>query len=125
MNSTRRTIGSIKDNKINTFSISTLIEKREYIKYEKILEYNDNEINSLEYKKALINDQRTYFQYYLSLLKVGHLLIFSFYFNNKDYNSQVIKMFLFFFFFAVHLNTNALFFSDNTMHKIYKDEGRI
>ena len=76
MNSTRRAIGSIKDNKINSFSISTLIEKREYIKYEKILEYNDNEINSLEYKKALIYDQRTYFQYYLSLLKVGHLLFF-------------------------------------------------
>ena len=32
-------------------------------------------------------------------------------------------MFLFFFFFSVHLTINALFFNDDTMHKIYMDEG--
>ena len=88
-----------------------------------ILIYNDNELNSLIYNKALIYDKRTYFQYYLSLLKLNHLLIFSFYCNDNDYNSQIIKMFLFFFYFAVHLTINALFFSDGTMHQIYIEEG--
>ena len=67
-------------------------------------------------------DKRTFFQYYISLLKINHLLIFSF-IPNKDYNSRIIKFFLFFFYFTVHLSINALFFNDNTMHKIYIDEG--
>ena len=91
---------------------------------QNILGYNDRELNLLEYKEALIRDKRTYCQYYISLLKISHLLIFSFYINNKDYNSQIIKIFLFFFFFAVHFTINALFFNDDTMHKIYKEEGK-
>ena len=32
-------------------------------------------------------------------------------------------MFLFFFFFSVHFAINALFFNDDTLHRIYMDEG--
>ena len=60
-----------------------------------ILKYNDNELNSLEYLKALEYDKRTYIQYYLSLLRTKHLLIFSFYINNKDYNSKTALIILF------------------------------
>ena len=56
------------------------------------------------------------------LLKQKQLIIFSFY-PNKDYNSRIIKIFLFFFFFASNFAVNALFFTDNTMHKIYIDSG--
>ena len=87
------------------------------------LDYNDLELNSLPYNEALLFDKRTYFQYYISLLKKYHLLLFSFYPNNKDYNSRIIKMFLFFFFFSSHFTINALFYSDSTMHQIYEDEG--
>ena len=92
-------------------------------KYKEILKYTDNEINSFEYEKAIKFDKRSYFQYYISLLKSGNFLLFAFYSNNNDYNSHIIKIFLFFFFFSVDLTINALFFSDNTMHKIYIDEG--
>ena len=88
------------------------------------MEYNDNELNSLEYKDALSYDKRTFCQFYFSLLKAGHSFIFSFYSNNKDYNSQIIKIFLFFFNFIVDISINALFFNDDTMHKIYIDEGK-
>ena len=98
-------------------------EKNNESKINEILEYNDNELNSLEYEEALIYDKRTFTQYYLSLLRINHLLLFSFYIKNKDYNSQIIKMFLFFFFFSVHFTINALFFNDDTMHKIFIDEG--
>ena len=50
------------------------------------------------------------------------MIFFSFY-PNKDYNSQIIKIFLFFFFFSSNFTINALFFTDETMHKIYIDEG--
>jgi len=99
------------------------INNNEIKKYLEILQYNDYELNSLIYKEALIRDKRNFLQYYLSLLRTNHLLIFSFYCNNKDYNIQIIKIFLFFFFFSVQFFINALFFNDNTMHKILIDEG--
>ena len=99
-------------------------ESKSIFKNKKKLEFTDNELNSLSYQKALIYDKRTYLQYYISLLKANHLLIFSFYFNYKDYNSPIIKMFLFFFYFSVNLAINALFFTDDTMHKIHVDEGK-
>ena len=92
-------------------------------KYKEILEYIDYEINKLSYEEAIIKDQRTFIQYYLSLLRSGHILIFSFYFKNNDYNSKIIKIFLFFFLMTVHFTVNALFFNDKTMHKIYLDNG--
>ena len=85
-------------------------------------EYNDYELNSLNYEKASEIDKRTYCQYYFSLLKIKHLIIFTFY-TNTDYNSRIIKLSLFIFSFALFLTINGLFFSDSTMHKIYENYG--
>ena len=85
-------------------------------------ELNDNEINSLEYDKSLKIDHRTYIQYYLSLLRTKHLLIFSFYSSN-DYNSLIMKIDLFFVNFSLYYVVNGLFFTDSTMHKIYEEKG--
>ena len=63
--------------------------------YSEFLELNDAELNSLPYKKALLKDKRSFAQYYISLVKANHLFIFAF-FNNNDYNSKIIKIFLFF-----------------------------
>ena len=79
------------------------------------MKYTDEETNKLSYNFALIKDKRTYCQYYISLLKTKHNLIFSFC-NNNDYNSKIIKMDLF-------LIVNALFFNDDTMHNIYENKG--
>ena len=84
---------------------------------------NDNELNTLNYMEAIKIDKRTYFQYYISLIKRKQKLIFTFFINN-DYNSKIIKICLFFFSFALFFNVNALFFSDSTMHKIYEDRGK-
>ena len=88
-----------------------------------ILETKDFEINSFEFEDALKLDKRSYFQYYVSLLKYNHPLMFSFCSYN-DYNSRIIKIFLFFFSFSSDLTINALFFNDDTMHKIYQDKGK-
>ena len=89
--------------------------------YKKLLGFTDYELNSLNYNEALIHDKRQYLEYYFSLLKLNHLLIFTF--CSEDYNSRIIKIFLFFYFFGVHFTVNALSFSDSTMHQIYEDHG--
>ena len=115
------------NNYLNNNSNKTMIKNNKANKLNKeyniILKRNDLEINSLPYEEALIVDERTCIQYYLSLLRANHLLIFSFYKNDKDYNSGIIKIFLFFFFFSVHFTVNALFFIDKTIHQIYNDGG--
>ena len=92
----------------NDFIISDLVENKSKNlminndnKIEKLFNlksFTDYELNSMQYKKALKNDKRTYFDYYFSLLKTKHLLLFSF-FQNNDYNSKDIKIILFFFLF--------------------------
>jgi hypothetical protein len=88
----------------------------------KILKIIDLEINKFPYEKALKYDKRTYLEYYFSLLRTKHLLIFSFY-PAEDYNLMPIKIYLFFFSFGLFFTVNALFFSDSTMHRIYEDQG--
>ena len=83
---------------------------------------NDEELNSLEYTIALEIDKRTYFQYYWSLLKKKHLILFTFYPNN-DYNIPSIKIFLFLVSFSLYFSINGFFFNDDTMHKINEDHG--
>ena len=75
----------------------------------------------MEYKKAQKYDHRTYSQYYFSLLKSNHIIIKIW--NNNDYNSRIIKIFLAFFNFGSVFAVNTLFFNDETMHKIHEDGG--
>ena len=91
-------------------------------KSKEIMEYDDMERNDLSYNLALKHDNRTFCEYYISLLKTKQFFIFSF-FNNNDYNSRIIKIDLFFISFTIFYTVNALFFNDNTMHKIYIDKG--
>ena len=89
---------------------------------KKILKLKDFELSSLNYQEALKKDHRNFCQYYCNLLKYNHPLSFSFASYN-DYNIQIIKKFLFFFSFCLDLTINALFFTDETIHKIYQDKG--
>ena len=91
---------------------------------DNINKFNDYELNNLLYDEALKYDKnkRTYIQYYLSLLKTKHRIIFTFY-TRSDYNSISIKIILFLFYFSLELTVNAIFFNDTTMHKIYEDQG--
>ena len=83
---------------------------------------NDEEMNSLYYEEALVIDKRSYFQYYLSLIRKKQLLIFTFYPNN-DYNFTALKILLFIVSFSLYFTINGFFFNDDTMNKIYEDNG--
>ena len=84
--------------------------------------YIDEEIIGLSFNYAIQYDKRTFCQYYSSLLKTQHSLM-SALFNNNDYNSGIIKIDLFFIDFSIEYILNALFYNDNTMHKIYESKG--
>ena len=130
-------VNIINDNKINIPNINNLPEKsinknnivksksnkqKTIEKVKNIMEYNDDEINKLPYELAIQYDKRSYFVYYISLLKTNHNLIFSFFYN-KDYNSRIIKVDLFFIGFTIYYTVNALFYNDDTIHKIYEVKG--
>ena len=85
--------------------------------------FTEYELNLLEYEDAIKFDKRTYLQIYMSLLRVNHLLLLTF-FNDQDYNSFIMKTCLYFFSFSLYLTVNIFFFNDSTIHKIYEDEGK-
>ena len=125
-------ITQIIDNKSKLGKNSKYEKKQKHLKKQLIennqkrlnkINYNDYELNNLSYNEALKIDKRTYFQYYLSLLRTKHILIFSFY-TYTDYNSKLIKIILFLFSFSLSFTINALFFNKATLHKIYEDQGK-
>ena len=84
--------------------------------------FTDYEINSFTYKEALIYDKRTYFEYYFSLIRTKHPIIFAFV-PVKDYNTIIIKLCLFLLTFCIYYSVNRIFFTEGTIHKIYEDGG--
>ena len=59
---------------------------------------------------------------YWSLLKRRHLILFAFYPAN-DYNLMVIKISFFIISFSLYMTINGFFFSDESMHKVFEDNG--
>ena len=107
---------NISNSKINILKINNDSLKDNYI------DLNDEEMNSLEYEKACEIDKRTFFQLYWSLIKKKQIILFTFMPIN-DFNLLYMKICLFLFSFALSITVNGLFFTDETMHKIYKDKG--
>ena len=69
-------------------------------------------------------DKRSFFQYYISLLRTKHPLLFSFC-PLDDYNSRIVKISIFLLFFSVIYTINGLFFLDSSLiHKIYENRGK-
>ena len=107
----------------NILNTKDFEEKKETINMVNI-NYIDYEINTIPYQEAIEKDKRTFFQYYISLIKLNHILIFTFN-PSKDYNSFIIKICLFAFSLVSYIAINTLFFNDYMMHKIYKSNGTL
>ena len=106
-----------KNGKISDIIIKN-IEKEKRKNY-----FNNEELNSWEYKYALEINDRTYMQYYWSLLKLKHLIIFTF-IENEDYNIFLLKLCFFLISFSLYFAVNAMFFSDDSIHKQYDSKGK-
>ena len=83
---------------------------------------NDYEINNLEYIYAIKVDNRSYCQYYWSLLRQKQIVIFPLC-QPKDYNIVAVKISLFFISFSLYFTINGFFFNDSSMHILYKNNG--
>ena len=123
----------LKDVKILLNFQKRKTDKKSSKKYEKVAplnekkimmnqKFNDYELNSFSYEEALMYDKRKPCEYYTSLLKTKHPLIFSFVPTN-DYNTMIIKVCLFFLSFCVYYAVNALFITEDTIHQLYEDGG--
>ena len=77
-------------------------------KINTIIKYNDFELNNLTYEEALKIDKRNYYQYYISLIKSKHDIIFTF-FTKNDFNSTIIKISLLLLSFSLYFTINGLF----------------
>ena len=84
---------------------------------------NDYEINTLNYFDALKYDKRTCFEYYISLIRTKHPVLFGFC-PIKDYNTIIIKSDIFFLSFSVYYAMNFVFFNESVIHKIYEEGGK-
>ena len=97
--SSNNSLSNSTKNNLKIYKINKKIKSEILIEEPKIIEYNDYELNNLEYQKALEIDKRKYLEYYISLIKRKQIIIFTFY-TNDDYNSKVIKISLFSFSFS-------------------------
>ena len=120
----------IKNDKINNINSNIKNNEPSDINNEKV-DINDNnekkvmnnfELNTCPYKDAIKYDKRTYLDYFCSLLKINHILLFAL-IPSKDYNSKIIKFCVFLFSFSLNLTIEALFYNEDTMHNIYEMEG--
>jgi len=107
---------SFKNNKLN----STKLKK---IKIDNIFSFmTEFELNLLEYKNALKMDKRRFFQFYWSFLKRGNVILYAI-MPYDDYNLRSIKIILLLISFSLNLTINGFFFNDDSMHKLYVDNG--
>ena len=88
----------------------------------KIHNFTDTELDDLNYEEAILYDKRTFMQFYWCVLKTNQLIIFTF-IPTKDYNLIYVKIALFIISFALFFTINGFFFTDATMHKVYKNNG--
>ena len=84
---------------------------------------DDYELNNLQFEEALILDNRNILQIFWSILKREHLILFTFFIHN-DFNLFYIKIWRFVFLIASDMAMNALFFTDESMHKLYLSYGK-
>ena len=68
-------INNLKDKNINLMIKNSLSNNKQNLNNINNIPYNDYELNSLDYKEALLKDKRSYIQYYFSLLRRKQILI--------------------------------------------------
>ena len=109
-----------KNNKdINLNNIIKKIYKK--IKYRKNKSFID--LDNLNYEEAIKNDKRSFIKMFLSKLRRQHIIIFTFCSEN-DFNLIYIKLAKFCFAICINISINALFFSDESIHKINLNYGK-
>ena len=85
-------------------------------------EYDNYELNNLDYLPACEYDRRSFFKTYWSVLLREHIGLMTFFARN-DHNLFYVKINRFIIQFATTMAMNGLFFSDESMHYLYVNNG--
>jgi len=109
--------------KINNKHSKNKLEKIENMDKKEEEKLSDFELNDLEYIEAIELDKRPFSQIYWSTLKREHIILFTF-FSWDDYNIIYVKIARFIFLLSTDMAMNVVFFSDDSMHKIYLNYGK-
>ena len=97
--------------------------KLKKIKIDNIFSFlTEFELNLLEYNNALKIDKRRIFQFYWSFLKRGNIIFYAI-MPYDDYDLRTIKITLLLISFSLNLTINGFFFNDDSMHKLYVNNG--
>ena len=103
---------------VNSFASSkNKLKKNSLSIVERQKQLNNYEFNYLNYKQAIILDNRSILKFYWCLLKQKHLILFAILPEN-DYNLHYMKILMFILSFSLYFTINAFFFVDDTMEKI-------
>ena len=98
-------------------------EKKENMDKKEEEKLTDFELNDLEYLDAIELDKRNFGQIYWATLKREHIILFTF-FSWNDYNIIYVKIARFIFLIVTDMAMNVIFFSDDSMHKLYLNYGK-
>ena len=79
-------------------------------------EYDDYELNNMDYNDASELDKRTCLRTYWSVLKREHYVLFTF-ISRNDYNLFYVKIERFFILICTEMTMNGMFFVHETMYK--------
>ena len=114
------TIKKLKENKSNiNFEIKDENIDNNSLKFEDL---DDYELNNLDYIPAYEIDKRSFLKTYWSVLLREHIALITF-FSWNDYNLFYAKIDRFLIQFCTNMAMNGLFFSDETMHNLYVNNG--
>ena len=128
-NDNKKNSSKVNNNRANNSSLSKInnnVKKNLLLKgITNIIfnNFNDYEYNTFSFEEALLNDRRSCCQYYISLLRTKHPILFAFG-PIKDYNNRIIKICILFLFFSFCYSVNFVFFDEKMIHKIYEENGR-
>ena len=86
--------------------------------------YTDNELNNLSYFDAILQDKRTFFQIYISLINTKQVLLFALGCKN-DFNPRFMKISFMFSIFVIFLTINTIFVNESTLHNLFISNGNI
>ena len=112
-----------KKNRHKNMKLNDTINSKIIQSSKRKIKYSEFELNNLNYEEAIKNDKRTLLEMYWSKLKRRHLIFFTFFAKN-DFNIIYVKIVRFALQICTNIAMNALFFSDQSMHKIYLSYGK-
>ena len=113
------------ENILNTnlkIEIEENAEKKEETNPQETPKLEHYQLYKLDFSEAILLDKRDYLTTYLSTLKREQLIMFII-LSWNDYNLFYLKINRLIFLLCTEMTLNALFFADQTIHKLYIEDG--